>query len=64
MSRARVPFKQADVTRVLKAAANAGIKVARFELDPAGKIVVFSGEQAPNGEVTPLAEWRAGRGSR
>ena len=62
MSR-RKPFTQADVTRALKAAANAGMKVARFELDPVGKIVVVTSEPIPQGDVDPLAEWRQRRGS-
>jgi hypothetical protein len=63
MSRRPAAITQADVTRALKAAANAGMKVGRVEIDPAGKLTIFSGEYQPTGEVTPLSEWRARRGS-
>ena len=45
-------FKQADLTRALKAAANGGVRVAKIELEPNGKIVIFTGRDhtvsAPN----------------
>jgi hypothetical protein len=44
MPRARAGFRQVDLARALKAAAAAGLKVARFEIDPTGKLVVFSGD--------------------
>ena len=37
-------FRQEDLTRALKAAVKAGIEVARFEIDKAGKIVVVTGK--------------------
>lgn len=39
-------FKQADITRALKAAEKAGFVVARFEVDQAGKLIVY-GDGAP-----------------
>jgi len=44
MSKGQHTFKQGDVTKALKGAVNAGIKVKRIEIDRAGKIVVFTGE--------------------
>lgn len=45
-------FKQADITRALKAAEKAGFSVARFEVDQAGKLIVYGdgspGQAAPN----------------
>ena len=44
MARARLAFKQTDVTRALRAASAAGQPVQRFEIDREGKIVVFVGK--------------------
>lgn len=44
MSRVPSTFRQRDVTAALKAAAAAGIEVARYEIDPHGKIVVVTGK--------------------
>jgi hypothetical protein len=45
MSRGAQTFKQGDVVKALKAAANAGVEVQRFEIDPmTGKIVVYAGK--------------------
>lgn len=47
MSRRSTPFRQADLTRALKAAAAAGVEVGRIEIDPAtGKIVMETGKAA------------------
>jgi hypothetical protein len=40
MARGPANFKQGDVTRVLRAAKEAGIDVQSFEIDRNGKIVV------------------------
>ena len=42
MSRRPAKFRQIDVTRALRAAQAAGIKVARYEIDAEGKIVIVS----------------------
>lgn len=42
-SRATV-FKQADVTRAVKGVQNAGLEVARVQVDPGGVIVVVAGK--------------------
>lgn len=43
----RVPaFRQVDVARALRGAASAGLKVARVEIDGAGKIILTFGEPA------------------
>ena len=44
MGRGRLPFKQRDLTRALRAAAKAGQPVQRFEIDREGRIVVFVGK--------------------
>ena len=44
MARGPCTFKQLDVTRALRAAAAAGMKVERYEIDRDGKIVVVTGK--------------------
>ena len=48
-------FRQADLTRALKAAADAGLTVAGYEIEPSGKIAVLTA-RAP---ITPSKsnEW-------
>jgi hypothetical protein len=58
MSRGPATFKQTDLSRALKAATTAGVKVARIEIDRAGKIVLVTGEAKP-GEVANANEWDA-----
>lgn len=52
MSRNPSTFKQADVTKAVKAVAAAGVEVARVEIDKAGKIVIVAGKsgEANGGE--------------
>jgi hypothetical protein len=58
MSRAAQTFKQGDVTKALKAAANAGVEVQRFEIDPTtGKIVVYAGKPGEPQTAEPANEW-------
>lgn len=44
MAREPCTFKQRDVTQALRAAMAAGIKVARYEIDKQGKIVVIAAQ--------------------
>lgn len=37
----RAPFTQADVTRALKGAKNAGVVVGGLEIEPGGKIIIL-----------------------
>lgn len=60
MARRKPAITQADVSRALKGAQSAGLKVQRIEIEPAtGKIVVFSGEGAPAEAVSPFDAWKA-----
>lgn len=56
MSRGAQAFKQTDVTKVIKGAQNAGLDVDRFEIDRAGKIVVFAGRR-PDRQTALTNEW-------
>ena len=49
MSRGLHKFEQGDVTKALKGAVNAGLSVARVEIDREGRIVVITGrpDQSP-----------------
>jgi hypothetical protein len=57
MSRGPATFKQQDLSRALKAVVTAGIKVARVEIDKAGKIVLVTGEMAQS--IPEANEWDA-----
>jgi hypothetical protein len=54
MSRGAQSFKQGDVTKALKGAVNAGLKIRRVEIDKTGKIILFTGAA---GEPTSANEW-------
>jgi hypothetical protein len=51
MSRGAQTFRQGDVTKALKGAVKAGLKVERVEIDRDGKIVVFTGKQPKHPEI-------------
>jgi hypothetical protein len=60
MSRGPQSFKQADVTKALKAAEKAGFGVSRCEIDPrTGKIVIIAGTRDAIAETGNLDvnEW-------
>lgn len=57
--RRQVPFKQADVTRAIKGALAAGMKVARAEIDQTGKIIVFSPSEDAIKPANELDRWLA-----
>ncbi|MEM9763044.1 MAG: hypothetical protein AAF968_11105 [Pseudomonadota bacterium] len=52
MSSRKDKFTQSDLTRALKAARDAGIPVARYEIDQRGKVTVYTtsaaADDAPN----------------
>lgn len=61
----RATFRKHDVTRASEAVVNAGLKVARVEIDPSGKIVVVCGDA--NAEPVPgdaFGQWEAKRNAR
>jgi hypothetical protein len=61
MSRGRQPFRQTDVVKAIRAAAQAGLPVARFEIDRDGKIIVIAGRPEQD-DASPLEQWRRERG--
>jgi hypothetical protein len=56
MSRGVQIFRQTDVTKAIKAAQNADLDVQRFEIDRAGKIVVFAGKVVVPSSLAPAGE--------
>ncbi len=57
-------FKQADLTRAVKGATAAGLKVARVEIDADGKIVLVSSDAAPQGPASDFDAWKGKRDAR
>lgn len=55
----QVAFKQADVTRAIKGAIAAGMKVARAEIDQSGRIVVISPSEETMKPANDLDKWLA-----
>jgi hypothetical protein len=66
MKRAPSTFRQADVTRAVKAVNAAGVGIARIEIDKAGKIVIVAATAAlaeqSNDLDQELQEWEARHG--
>jgi hypothetical protein len=59
MSRAAATFRQHDITRALRAVTAAGMKAARVEIDPTGKIVVQLGGGERIDPSNALDKWMA-----
>jgi hypothetical protein len=60
MTRPRPPltFRQADVTRAVKAVVAAGVDIARVEVDRAGTIRIITVKAEPNGKASEeVNEW-------
>jgi hypothetical protein len=67
MTRIPSTFRQADLTKALRAAAAAGVDIARVEIDTTGKIVIVTGKPTGASETVDeldreLAEWEVGHG--
>ena len=52
----RASFKQSDVTRAIKGAANAGMRVGRIEITSNGKIVILPQTTVQNQTENPWDE--------
>ena len=64
MPRAKCLFRRTDATRAVRAVELAtGKKVARVEIDQAGKIIVFPGgdDKTDTAKSDPLDSWMATR---
>lgn len=57
--RAPSPFRQSDVTRALRGAKAAGVEVGRVEIEPGGKIVVYTAATTPAEPQSDLDKWMA-----
>jgi len=58
MARAPSTFRQADITKAVKAVRSAGVDIARIEIDKAGKIVIIAADaNGQPGESTEGNEW-------
>ena len=58
----RAAFRQVDVSRAIRAATSAGMKVARCEISPDGRIVLS--ESAQESEDDAFARWKAKHAGR
>jgi hypothetical protein len=56
MTRTPSRFRQADVTRAMKAVKAAGVAVARIEVEPSGKVIIVAGQPA-EGVMPAENEW-------
>jgi uncharacterized protein GlcG (DUF336 family) len=57
MGHGRCTFKEADLTRALRAAKKAGMNVARAEVDRAGKIILVLKNDGGEASTTERNEW-------
>lgn len=60
MPRAAAPFRQADLTRALKAAQACGLTIGRVEIDAEGRITIETREpgRPEQARTASLDEWR------
>lgn len=58
MSRKTLTFRKSDVRRVVEAVRDAGIEIARIEIDTDGRITLTTGKPEPE-QATDLDRWMA-----
>jgi hypothetical protein len=54
-------FRQADLTRALRAVKAAGVNIARIEIDPGGRIIIIAAGREAAETDNPLDRWMASR---
>lgn len=64
MPRRQTRFLQSDVRRAVQGAMDAGLVVARVEIDPDGKIVIILSDGTKPETTTPLEAWKAKQNAR
>lgn len=64
MARPPATFKQADLTRAIKAAQSCGLPVVRSEIMKDGRIVLLHQNDAPLVPTNPLDEWKERHNAR
>ncbi len=58
-------IKQADISRALKAANSAGLKVSRMEISPDGKLSIFIADRSTREpSTTPFDAWKERKNAR
>lgn len=57
-------FRQADLERVLRAAAAAGLEVLRTEVAPDGRIIVIHERGGRSSSLNSFDDWKAARDAR
>jgi len=58
MARTPSTFRQADLTKAVRAVRAAGVHIARVEIDKTGKIVIITADPTDRlGEMTEANEW-------
>jgi hypothetical protein len=55
----RAPFKQADVSRALRAVDKAGLKIARVDVESSGKFSIVVADGAAIGAANSFDIWKA-----
>lgn len=62
MTRRLAVFKQVDLKRAIKGAKAAGLDIDRVEIDPVGKIVLFTKSES-GALLSPLERWKQEHGA-
>lgn len=61
---ARPSFRQADLVRAIRATRKGGLEVARTEIDPDGRIILFHAAPTAETEAAPASPFDAWKASR